>query len=443
MERKDEMLSDKITIQSYNEIVDTNISNNNNNIEFQKIDTLNQNNNKSFHINTNKKYKINIFENDEELNLRNQNKCLNEKTYGNIGRNLVLFNYFVFGPKNYLWLLILIMLGIAISWFIWIYSMGDFYSKIIYNILHFLFFLTQFFMLLSYTTEPGIIPRNHPEFRIKENENNENNDSKIPINNNENNENKGNNIETTPRIFTERECKTCKIIRPPRASHCRTCDNCIMDLDHHCVFVSNCIGKRNHKYFYLFLLFGSIYSILCVFFNLITIFYVFIIKAKYTLVPLFKGNKWLFFLSIILLLISFLFSTNRFLGLGLILFPGISGFGCFLYMWYKFIPKNDTTPSYFNPYILLVFIIAIVFGIFVIGNFVGQTYHIGRGYTVKQSISIRDKMIDLAQKNNGQQINANYYRRLSNKEKMKNIISFLFTKVDKSLITKKDLFLNK
>ena len=29
-------------------------------------------------------------------------------------------------------------------------------------------------MLLSYTTEPGIIPRNHPEFRIKENENNEN-----------------------------------------------------------------------------------------------------------------------------------------------------------------------------------------------------------------------------------------------------------------------------
>jgi hypothetical protein len=52
-------------------------------------------------------------------------------------------------------------------------------------------------------------------------------------------------------------------------------------------------------------------------------------------------------------------------------------------------------------------------------------------------------MIDLAQKNNGQQINANYYRRLSNKEKMKNIISFLFTKVDKSLITKKDLFLNK
>ena len=68
----------------------------------------------------------------------------------------------------------------------------------------------------------------------------------------------------------------------------------------------------------------------------------------------------------------------------LILFSGISGFGCFLYIWYKYIPKNDTIPSYFNPYILLVFIIAIVFGIFVISNFVGQTYHIGKGYTVNR-----------------------------------------------------------
>ena len=52
-------------------------------------------------------------------------------------------------------------------------------------------------------------------------------------------------------------------------------------------------------------------------------------------------------------------------------------------------------------------------------------------------------MIDLANKNNGQQINANYFRKLSNKKRMKNIITFLFTKVDKSLIAKKDLFLNK
>ena len=34
--------------------------------------------------------------------------------------------------------------------------------------------------------------------------------------------------------YTERFCETCKIWKPPRASHCATCDNCIKDFDHHC-----------------------------------------------------------------------------------------------------------------------------------------------------------------------------------------------------------------
>lgn len=428
MERKDEMLSDKITIQSYNEITDTNISNNNN-IAFQKIDTLNQNNNKSFHINTNKKYKINIFENDEELNLRNQNKCLNEKTYGNIGRNLVLFNYFVFGPKNYLWLLILIMLGIAISWFIWIYSMGDFYSKIIYNILHFLFFLTQFFMLLSYTTEPGIIPRNHPEFRIKENENNENNDSKIPINNNENNENKGNNIETTPRIFTERECKTCKIIRPPRASHCRTCDNCIMDLDHHCVFVSNCIGKRNHKYFYYFLLMGHIAGLKGIIINIRVIIYVFITKYDETLSFVVKGNKTLVIVMIASIILPVLY-FNLYI---LIICAGIV-IGLYFYLWYKYIPIKQSTPSYFNPYIIVTFIIVVMCYIFITGNLCGQTYVISQNITIKQYASINEKILDLYKNNRGLKVDEKYTKRKSILQSFKNIIGLMFSKVDESLI---------
>lgn len=53
-------------------------------------------------------------------------------------------------------------------------------------------------------------------------------------------------------------CRTCKIIRPPRSSHCPDCDQCVMRYDHHCPFVNNCIGQRNYHFFV-----GFVTSVVC------------------------------------------------------------------------------------------------------------------------------------------------------------------------------------
>ncbi|KAF2867168.1 DHHC palmitoyltransferase-domain-containing protein [Massariosphaeria phaeospora] len=47
-------------------------------------------------------------------------------------------------------------------------------------------------------------------------------------------------------------CKSCNIWRPPRAHHCRVCDNCIETQDHHCLWLNNCMGRRNYRYFFVF-----------------------------------------------------------------------------------------------------------------------------------------------------------------------------------------------
>ena len=56
------------------------------------------------------------------------------------------------------------------------------------------------------------------------------------------------------KIYQDRKCTTCDIVRPPYASHCRFCNTCVYRFDHHCTIVNQCIGLRNHRAFVLLLL---------------------------------------------------------------------------------------------------------------------------------------------------------------------------------------------
>ncbi|KAJ2701409.1 Eukaryotic peptide chain release factor GTP-binding subunit [Coemansia sp. IMI 203386] len=64
-------------------------------------------------------------------------------------------------------------------------------------------------------------------------------------------------------------CETCKIYRPPRASHCRYCDNCVENEDHHCIWLNNCIGRRNYRYFYSFLLSTNLLAFYIIAFSIV------------------------------------------------------------------------------------------------------------------------------------------------------------------------------
>ena len=401
--------------------------------------------------------RIEGMDSEEQFSLHCNHTHEEKPHYGNIGSNIVLFNKYVFGIKKNLILFIPTIIGIFLTWFGWVISNGDFYSKKLYIFCGISFFFTIYFMVVSFLVEPGIIPRKCPDF-TKEIEDNKTNDEKNEDTSDEKDKNKKdenmneseNEVkkdktdekkEITPKIFKERKCSTCDIIRPPGASHCRICDNCVLGFDHHCYYISNCVGKRNHKYFYLFLFFGSICGIETSLLNFITIFHVFVIKAKETIFLLYKGNKYLFIISAILIFIGLFYLYCGVRDILCILVPCIIGLIILIILWHKNIYINKNIPSYYNPYILVSFASAISFCIFVTTTFVGQTNYICSGYTVKQTRSIFNEMIDISIRNQPLKINEEYTRNKTFKEKVNNIIKFLTTDVDKSLIVpERDLF---
>ena len=402
------------------------------------------------------------------LNEENRFNKINQKTekeisshYGNIGNNIVVCNKYVLGIKSSLILFIFTLLGMNVTFIGWILSNNTFYQNYIYIIGGIPFILTQIFFILCFLTEPGIIPRNDPNFlekhdnlnkenmnnnSINESNNKENNiinnnigKEEVHIKENENIDNNQNDIFSIPRIFTERKCSTCNINRPPCASHCRYCDNCILNLDHHCFYISNCVGQRNHKYFYLFLFFGSISAIylsICCFVVTINIF---IIKSKSLWSILFSKDKWMIIISIILIAFSTIYASLGSLNFIVLFGPSGVGYIIFSFLFYK--DKPDDYESFRNPFCVPSLIAGCYFGIFVVATFIKQTNIIGSGLTIKQNNSIQKELMNNSISQKKVVFNKDYLSKKSKKEKFKNIIKFLTKKTSKSLIVpKRDLF---
>ncbi|KAG0483993.1 hypothetical protein HPP92_012077 [Vanilla planifolia] len=119
------------------------------------------------------------------------------------------------------------------------------------------------FLLLTSGRDPGIVPRN-----ARPPESDEAFDVTTPsmewINGTAPNLKlpRTKDVEVNDFVVKVKYCDTCKLYRPPRASHCSICNNCVQKFDHHCPWVGQCIGLRNYPFFFLFI---SSSTVLCMY----------------------------------------------------------------------------------------------------------------------------------------------------------------------------------
>ncbi|CAN7095229.1 unnamed protein product [Brassica rapa subsp. narinosa] len=108
------------------------------------------------------------------------------------------------------------------------------------------------FLFLTSTRDPGIIPRNK-EAPTQATLEWASNKAKLP---------RTKDVMVNGFTVKVKFCDTCKLYRPPRASHCSTCNNCVQRFDHHCPRVGQCIALRNYPFFVCFI---SCSTLLCIY----------------------------------------------------------------------------------------------------------------------------------------------------------------------------------
>ena len=375
-----------------------------------------------------------------------------------IGRNLVI-NCLglkrIIGIPDTIFAYILTNIGMFIVEFGWIISNNYYFPYLIYLIQLIFYFLTIYYMFICFFKDPGIIPRYNPNFQIKEEEINEmlknekEENEKAEKEENENKDNKENKEETKlktennnnkdekeklklPSILKERKCVTCHIIKPPKTSHCRFCDNCIQGLDHHCFFISNCVGIRNHKDFFFFCFYGSIGCVQIVIYGFIHLIY-FFFRSNFPLwSSIYKGDKILFSISLILIFFGVTYVSMGGMDFCFISLTIGSGITIFIYLFYKFVPLENT-PLYFNPFSIIFFMGGCGFFCFVFGTFCVQFSNISMGYTIKQKACINREYLESVRREE-YNIDTSFIKKKSFIERINNIKKFITMEIPQSLI---------
>lgn len=334
---------------------------------------------------------------------------------GNIGLNIVINRKMVFGIRQSFLLLLGMCIFSIINWIFWPITNGSFYSSSTYFYNFIGLIIDEILLWACFLVEPGIIPRNHPDYAVSEEQKNKEEELNKDI----------------PHIFQRRICTTCNILRPPASSHCRQCDNCVRGFDHHCFFISNCVGLRNHKFFYLFLLIGIIVA-LSVFILCGYEVYYMLFKTSPIISVIWKNTKFFTIVMIILIGLTLLFLCSGVYDPCIIATPAVIGTTIFIICFYKYIDTKGK-PDYFNPWSILVWYGSIGFVLFIGGNLMTQTYNICQGYTVKQRESIRSDLVKRT-KEGDQEAFADYTRSKTCKELFSNWINFIFARIEDSLI---------